>query len=106
MTRAKSSTKKTVTGDDSMGIKKLIGEAVSACGQGRPFAERLSAVTHKKIRSDFREVAIAKKAGKPIPTISAIVRFVESEYDVKMDRAIADRWFREAREELNVETKS
>ena len=93
-------TKKTVTGDD-MGIKKLIGEAGLVRGAGVPFADRLAATTLKKIRSDFREVVRAEKAGKPVPSTLAIVRFVESEYNIKMCRTTVTLWLEHAQEELN-----
>ena len=97
-TRIKSFARKTVTGDDTMGIKDLIGKV--EYGPGKTLADRLPAATLKKIRSDFREVVKAKKAGKSTPCISDIVRFVKSEYNVKMDRGTATRWLECAREEL------
>ena len=86
-----------------MGIKDLIGKV--GYGPGVPFADRISVATHGKIRSDFLEVAKAEKAGNAIPSVSAIVRFVNSEYDVKMDRGTADRWLKYAREVISGEDK-
>lgn len=100
---AKSFAKKTVTGDENMGIKDLIGKV--NIGQGRTFASRLTAATHRSIRSDFKEVAKAEKAGKPVPGVSDIVRFVKSHYNVKMGHGTATRWLERAREEINGRNK-
>lgn len=103
MAYTRCSAKKTATGDDAMGMKDLIGEMQG--GKGRNFADCLPAKIRKKIRSDFREVAKAKKAGHPIPSISAIVRLMKSEYNVKMSPGTAVKWLEHAREELNVKNK-
>lgn len=86
-----------------MGIKDLIGKTEH--GPGRTIADRLPAATLKKIRSDFREVAEAEKAGLYKPNVCAIVRFMKSEYDVKMGHGTATRWLEDAREETDGKNK-
>ncbi len=82
-----------------MTIKDLIDDIPK--GPGVPFANRLPKGLTKKIRADFRELAIAENEGKTIPNFCAVVRFIKAEYNISMDRTTAVRWMEQAREEYN-----
>ena len=86
-----------------MEIEKLICKMDGA--PSHAFVNRVLPSKLKKIRSDFLEVAKAEKAGSSVPNVTAIARFVTSEYNIKMHRGTAAQWLEEAREELDGKNK-
>ena len=103
MTIAKSLTKTTVTGGEGMGIEEIFRNT-SSRGPGVSFARNVPAKTRDEISSNMRKVVIAIDEGQHV-SLPDIVKWVNSKYDVPIDRSTIVLWLVFAREELNVENK-
>ena len=82
-----------------MKIKDFI--ANTGPGPVGSFAGSILPDVYNKIRSDFREVARAKKAGSSVPGPTAMVQHVKDEYNVKMHRSTARLWLEYAQDQVN-----
>ncbi len=95
MTPMVSSAKKTVTGDESMGIENVIDGMDGV--PSHAFVRRISPCKLKKIRLDFLKVARAEKEGACVPNFSALARFVKDEYNENINRNVVRGLMNDAR---------